>query len=324
MATNAAESQDASVEGGMKEVLEDLEEGKEAEGKVDEEGKTEEEKAAEAAEAELAKRLEPQEIEDKGMKRMETPEEAKARVEAEDAAAAAKEEEPSELDKLRDENRDLRQLTRSLKKDQAQMKARLDRLAAGKPASDEGEEEVDEDGKPVKKEEVTLSRLEELQEGILQIGREKGPALDILLETMGQNEAYKDVQEVCSRGNFDDIFEAIATEVTKDDPSKNFDEVLLEVELNVWNKANPYKYMYDLIKKYHPSYAKKEEVAAPGGKKEEKEVKVTDAPGTIANKGGDANLQSGWTKARIDDLSEEELDQVPADIYDKYMRDELK
>lgn len=303
----------------LESALEGLETGKkgeEEEVKPGEGEKTDEEIAAEAA---LAERLKPQEIEEAGMKRMETPEEAKVRVETEDAEKAAAEAEPTETEKLREEVKDLRQIARTSKKDQVLLQAKIDRLEKRKPA--EGEEELDEDGKPKPKEEEPLSRVEELQQGILQVGAAKGANLDVLLETMGQSEAYKDILDVCSRSNFDDIFESIATEVTKDDPTKNMDEVLLEIELSVWNKPNPYKYMYDLIKTYHPTYT--ETVAKPG-EKVVKEVKATDAPGTIADKGADADLKTGWTAERIDALSEEELDQVPADVYEKYMNDELK
>ena len=227
-------------------------------GEEEEGTKTEEELAAEAAATEKLERLKPVEKKDGSM---ETDVEAKARVEAEDAAAA----EPTELEKVTGEVNDLRQMLRTSKRDQVQLQAKVTRLEK-RPAKVEEEEEVDEDGKPIKKEvkEEPLSRVEELQGAISQIGQERGASLDILLATMEQG-AYKDVTEVCSRGNFDDIFEAIATEASKD-TGKDFDETLLEVELNVWAKDNPYKYMYDLIKKYHPSYAEK--IAKPGEKGE--------------------------------------------------------
>ena len=274
------------------------------------ETKTEEELAAEAAEAEKLEQLKPIQKEDGTM---ETEAEAKARVE--DAAAAAAE--PTETERLREEAKDLRQMLRTFKREQVQMKAKIDRLEK-RPvkAGEEGEE--GEEGEAGKKVEEPLSRVEELQVGIAQIGQERGAALDILLETMEQG-AYKDVKEVCSRGNFDDIFEAIATEVNKD-TGKDLNEALLEVELNVWAKENPYKYMYDLIKKYHPSYVEKEKPAKPG----EKKPTIVEAPGSIADKGGDGNIASGWTAKRIDDMPEDELDTVPVDVYDKYMRGELK
>lgn len=241
-----------------------------------------------------------------------------------------KNEEPDHIQVLQEEVKDLRQMVRTSKRELTQTQAKLERVSEGAKTrreardEDEDEDEDDDEGKgerKVKKE--TLSTVEELQGAIANVGTLKGAALDVLLEAMEQNSKYEDIREVCSRGNFDDIFEVIAAEATKS--GGNFDETLLEVELNVWNKSNPYRYMYELIKKYHPSYAKKEGVAAPGGKEKKggKTPEKVKAPGTIADKGGDSNLKGGWTAKRIDDLPEDELHIVPKEIYNKYMRDDL-
>ena len=234
-------------------------------------------------------------------------------------------EEPDVVKVLQEEVKDLRQMVRTSKRELTITQAKLERLGerpARKEARDEDDEDDEDEGKRKGKEkEESLSTVEELQGAIAHVGATKGAALDILLETMEQNSKYEDIREVCSRGNFDDIFEVIAAEATKD--GGNLDETLLEVELNVWNKSNPYKYMYDLIKKYHPAYAKKEDAAEPGGKKEKETKAPVKAPGTIADKGGDGNLKSGWTAKRIDALPEDELHIVPKEIYDRYMKDEL-
>ena len=234
------------------------------------------------------------------------------------------ESEPDPVKALQGEVKDLRQMVRTSKRELTITQAKLARLGEKKTkARDEDDEDEDEDDEVVKgkeKKEESLSTIEELQQSISNIGASKGAALDVLLEAMEQNAKYEDIREVCSRENFDDIFEVIATDATKS--GGNFDETLLEVELNIWSKANPYKYMYDLIKKYHPSYTTKEGAAGPGDKKGKTPVKAK-APGTIADKGGDSNLKSGWTAKRIDDLPEDELHTVPREIYDKYMRDEL-
>ena len=234
-------------------------------------------------------------------------------------------EEPDAVKVLQEEVKDLRQMVRTSKRELTITQAKLERLGE-RPAraktrdEDEDEDDGDDEGKKKgKEEEESLSTVEELQGAIAHIGATKGASLDILLETMEQNSRYKDIREVCSRGNFDDIFEVIAAEAVKD--GGNLDETLLEVELSVWNKSNPYRYMYDLIKKYHPSYAEKEDAVEPGDK--EKGKAPVKAPGTIADKGGDSNLKGGWTAKRIDSLSEDELHTVPKEIYDKYMRDEL-
>lgn len=234
-------------------------------------------------------------------------------------------EEPDTVKVLQEEVKDLRQMVRTSKRELTITQAKLERLGE-RPAREEtsDDDDDDEDGEGEKKgkgkvKEESLSTVEELQGAIAHIGATKGASLDILLETMEQNNKYQDIREVCSRGNFDDIFEVIAAEATKD--GGNLDETLLEVELSIWSKSNPYKYMYDLIKKYHPTYAKKEGAAEPGDKKGTKVL--AKAPGTIADKGGDSNLKSGWTAKRIDALPEDELHTVPKEIYDKYMKDEL-
>ena len=229
-------------------------------------------------------------------------------------------EEPDVVKVLQEEVKDLRQMVRTSKRELTITQAKLERLGE-RPVKREARDEDDEveEGEGKKEKEESLSTVEELQGAIAHIGATKGASLDILLETMEQNSKYADIREVCSRGNFDDIFEVIAAEATKD--GGNLDETLLEVELNVWNKTNPYKYMYDLIKKYHPSYVKKEEAAEPGDKKKDKTP--VKAPGTIADKSGDSNLKSGWTAKRIDDMPEDELHTIPKDVYAKYMKDEL-
>ena len=282
----------------------------------DEGAKTDEEKEAEAAEAAEAERKKPQEIEESGMTRLETAEEVEARIKAEDAAAG---EEPTEVGLLREEVRDLRQMLRTSKRELTQTQAKFTRLST-KPAKSE-EEEGEEEGEEGKKKQP-LSKVEELQEAIAEIGTVRGANLDILLETMEQGR-FSDVKEVCSRANFDDIFEAIASEVVKE-KGGNLDEALLDVEYNVWNRANPYSYMYDLIKKYHPTYVKVEAEAKGEGEKDKgKKKEPAKAPGSIGNLGGDSSAKGGWTTAKIDALPEEELDTVPKEIYDKYFRGEL-
>ena len=265
----------------------------------------------------------------------ESKETGKEETEGEEGKEEEKEEkkegeekEPDSIELLQGEIKDLRQMVRTSKRELTITQAKLERLgeksartkARDEDDEDEGEE-LDEGEKGKKEEKESLSAVEELQRSISNVGASKGAALDVLLEAMEQNTKYKDIREICSRENFDDIFEVIASEATKD--GGNFDQTLLEVELSVWNKPNPYRYMYNLIKKYHPSYAGKEVVAGPGDKKEDKASIKVKAPGTIADKGGDSNIKGGWTAKRINDLPEGELHTVPKEIYDKYMRDEL-
>ena len=264
--------------------------------------------------------------EDEGEKGEEEAEEAREKA-GEKKEGEEEAEEPDAVKVLQEEIKDLRQMVRTSKRELTITQAKLERLGerpVRKEARDEDDDEDDEEDEGKKKgkeKEESLSTVEELQGAIAHVGATKGAVLDVLLETMEQSSKYEDIREVCSRGNFDDIFEVIAAEATKD--GGNLDETLLEVELNVWNKSNPYKYMYDLIKKYHPTYAKKDDTAEPGDKDKGKEKTLAKAPGTIVDKGGDSNLKSGWTAKRIDDLPEDELHTVPKEIYDKYMKSEL-
>lgn len=246
--------------------------------------------------------------------------EEEKKVEEDAAKPETEEEQPGELDVLKSEMNDLRQLLRTSKRELTQTQAKLERLNKRSVAT-EDKEEIDEDGKLVKVEKDPLSTIEELQQGIADIGKQRGASLDILFETMEQNNKYANIREVCSRNNFDDVFEAIATELVND-KGGDINEVLLEVELNVWSKTNPYSYMYNLITKYHPAYAETKVKAKPGDAEKKKKEPVK-APGSIAGLGGDSNIKGGWTAARIDKLPEDQLSTVPTDVYAKYMRNEL-
>lgn len=267
---------------------------------------------------------------DEGEKVKETEEETEEEVkkEEDEKVEEEKQEEEEQDDEeillLRNELKDLRQMLRTSKREQAQQQAKIDRVAKRSVSKekkidvlyedeDEGEEDKEEEDPEA------LSKLEGLQASMGEIASERGASLDILLETMEQSAGYNDIRSVCSRTNFDDIFELISQEMVSDSNGKrDLNETLLEVELSVWNKANPYKYMYNIIKTYHPSYTVKE-VA----KEEKKEKTLPKAPGTIADKGGSTNTKVGWTSKRIDDMPEDELDDVPAEIYKKYMQGDL-
>ena len=140
---------------------------------------------------------------------------------------------------------------------------------------------------------------------------------------------YKDIDEVVSQTNFDDIVEAIAKEYSKD-AGVDLAEAILEVEASIWKLDNPYEFMYSNIKQYHPKYAKagnkakEEEVKEVPKEVPPRERKPAEAPTSIMNVGsGNAAEKSGWTSAMIDNLPEYELDRVPKDVYDRYMRGEL-
>lgn len=208
---------------------------------------------------------------------------------------------------LRDrEIRELRQMLRESKIQMAAMREKVSGL--DKKFSGEGEESE------------VQGNIEKLQQQIAVIAATKAPVLDVLVETMGLSPKYPDIEGVCSRAHFDDIFEMVARAEAQRS-GKPFEEALLEAELSVWKMANPYKYMYNIIKTYHPDYAKKTP-AAPTVQDTRRPVV---APSSVSNVGGGTGGGSGgWTAARIDAMDVSELDSVPADIYQKYLLGQLK
>ena len=227
---------------------------------------------------------------------------------------------------------EMRQIIRSQKRDIAMLVAKTDRLSkrlttpVKKEESDSEDDDIDlfGDRKEVKAEEPAtedLSEIEQLSASIRGIGEERGLMLETLLETMKMNPNYQDVDEVCSQRHFDDVFETIGQAVAD---REGIDPTLAQMraEAAVWKMANPYRYMYGLIKEHHPAYKKvadEKKTAAPSGTV--KEVKKVEAPGSIGNLPPSGKSGAGaWTAARIDEMDELELGNVPPDIYDKYMK----
>lgn len=217
---------------------------------------------------------------------------------------------------------ELRQFIREQRKEIAAMKAKLSRV------KEQGE--VDDEGNTT----LTYTPLEKLQMELHNVAISKAPVLEVLVEAMEANPKYSDIYEVCTKSNFDDIFEMAATSISRQE-GKDFNEVLLQLELEVWKKANPYKYMYGIIKENHPKYKGKEKEATTTKdtlketlkppETAKKVLEAKEAPGSIAALGaGDNSSSSAWTAARIDDMDESELHQVPKEIYQKYMMGKLK
>ena len=152
--------------------------------------------------------------------------------------------------------------------------------------------------------------------------------LQTLLEAMKLNSAYADVEEVVSQDKFDTLVSMMATNIVQ---SEGGSQAKIESDLvsAIWAQPNPYRYMYDRIKEFHPSYAKKVEEEPPP--KEElpkaavgKKPVVVPAkvPDSIVNIPGGAGTK-GWTSAMIDALDEYELSKVPKDVYELYLKNDL-
>ena len=173
--------------------------------------------------------------------------------------------------------------------------------------------------------------MEELQSQLAATANRRDE-LTQLLTVMEVNPKYEDVGEVCSNQNFEDIFEMVAKYRSQENGS-TFNEEYLRAKLEVWQMPNPYKYMHETIKEYHPSYQKaavvipekKEEVVTGKTAAEvlAAQRKPVNAPGSIAGLGGGAPEQGGWTAARIDALDETKLHTVPKETYQAYLRGEL-
>ena len=214
---------------------------------------------------------------------------------------------------------ELRQFIREQRKEIAAMKAKLGRVKEHSETDDEGRTTV------------TYTPLEQLQIELHNVAIAKTPILEVLVEAMEANPKYSDIYEVCTKSHFDDIFEMAATSISRNE-GRDFNEVLIQLELEVWKKSNPYKYMYGIIKENHPKYKGKtipETVKTPTTTKPpetaKKVLEAKEAPGSIASLGsGDANSSGTWTASKIDNLDESELHQVPKDIYQKYMMGKLK
>jgi hypothetical protein len=227
---------------------------------------------------------------------------------------------------LEEENNELKQMLRVQKKDIAIMKAKLERvekrsLAATKKAEknildDDSDDASDDKGDDTD----ALSPYEVANETLLELAKTKGPILDTLLEVMELNPKYNDVREVCSQANFNRIFDAIGKSVAREE-GKDPETATLEAEIAVWKMANPYKFMYDLIKKNLPKYDKSSD-KSDDKSKDVKDVKKT--PSSIANVPGKSTPSNAWTAKRIDDMDESELHTVPADIYEKYLAGDLE
>lgn len=156
---------------------------------------------------------------------------------------------------------------------------------------------------------------EEEQKAAENLVSSRNMMLDNLMETMEINPKYEDIREVVSQDHFDDMVEAMAAVVAEKEGMPEADaEKRLRDE--IWGLTNPYKFMYGQIKKYHPKYAKDAEV-------KEGDKSIPNTVKSIHDASGDTGI-TGWTATRIDDMDEKEIGNIPKDIYDKYLKGQLK
>jgi vacuolar-type H+-ATPase subunit I/STV1 len=208
---------------------------------------------------------------------------------------------------------ELRGLLRELRNDNISLKARLsaaERVQKG---------DFGEDGKG-----ADVTELEQYQDK-LQAAATRD--FSEILAVMEVNPKYDDLYEVCTGAKFEDIFERVA-QFRSSENGSNFSTELVKIKAEVWSMPNPYKYMYETIKEFHPDYAKKDvEKEVSKETKTAKEVlaskKVVTAPGSVANLGGGDETKSGWTSEKIDSMPESQLHTVPKDVYKKWLAGDL-
>jgi len=140
-----------------------------------------------------------------------------------------------------------------------------------------------------------------------------------MLEMMRINPKFEDVDTVVSQQHHDDFVDALTRSVAEDKGISYSDAYAMTME-HIWGQRNPYKYLYENIKKHHPSYRKANAATPTGRKADGSDNNV--AP-SISNVGGGGGGKGGWTMSKIDAMDESQLASVPADVYDKYLAEEL-
>lgn len=221
-----------------------------------------------------------------------------------DKSADSKTPEQKEGDDLEALKKEMRELRGFLRDQRTRNKALEDDLAAAR-------KELEESGHLTKRSDEEIEALRAKQES-------RRDELETYLENMRLSNKYGDVDAVVTQARADDMIEIMA----RDYAAKNktpLADAITEVQNFVWFQTkNSYRFLYDAIKKAHPDFVKKDDA---DGKK---------APPSLANvPGGDGGKGGGvkdgqWTAEQIDNLPEDQLDKVPAEIYAKYMRGELK
>lgn len=158
---------------------------------------------------------------------------------------------------------------------------------------------------------AVLSPIEEESDAV---SVDRVASLSLLAETMRMNNKYADLDEVCSQSNFDLAIDTLAR-LAVEEEGGTLTEKTAEVSEYVWGLANPYKFIYDIVKDHDPKYnASLESQVSPGK-----------SPPSVSNiPGGSGDKSGGWSAAKIDALPEEELYLVPTAVYDQYMKNNLK
>ena len=281
----------------------------EAKDDVDDKGGSDEETGKEREEKEKTA--------EEGDKTSEDGEKGKEGEHAEDGEKTGEKEGEEQLSEGAAEVAELRSLLRSQKIEMSLLKAKQGRIdkRTSKVIDEEPGEETDIDEE--------LTSLETKIAARNELSAQRGAGLEVLLEQMSDTKRWGDVKEVVTESRVEGLVDLIAEEITREQGGE-IDENRVDIELSVWSQPNPYKYLYNLIKKYHSDYIKKEEkketeTDTTEKKKDKEPVKANASIGDI--KGG--SDKGGWTADKIDKMDELDLGTVPKDVYQKYLRGEL-
>ena len=91
-------------------------------------------------------------------------------------------------------------------------KSKLDRIAK-RPAHKAGDDVLDDE---TDEKEEELSEVEKLQGALSHVEETRGDILELQLDNMELKKGTEDVREVCTKANFDDVFEVIAKHQTSE------------------------------------------------------------------------------------------------------------
>lgn len=217
-----------------------------------------------------------------------------------------------------DEERSLRALAREQKRELDRQNIELERMRR----------QIEKAGL-VDDEDKKLEKLE--QDKAREAYEARMSTLTNILETMKVNPKFEDVETVVSQDYFDDLVEAMAKAHVAENGG-SLREVSQNIEKWIWGLPNPYQYAYEKIKAFHPAFRKAADPPPSSDKKpDEKKVddkkvdkKPIEVPPSINAAPGAGSGPGGWTAAMIEQLEEEELPNVPKDVYNKYLLGDLK
>ena len=159
----------------------------------------------------------------------------------------------------------------------------------------------------------------EVDAALIQRNEIRAMHLETIAETMRLSPKYEDLDSVVSQSRADDIIYAYADAYAKD-KGGSAEDYRQMVAAQIWKMPNPYKFLYEKIKELHPDFKTPVAPTPPPAQAPKPHV----APPSVSTiPASSPTATSGWTSARIDAMSDEELNTVPADVYKKYLENDL-